>query len=230
MQTKSPKDHKSNFLVLKIIPVPISILGWILAFSVERHFMSFLPPIMEPYIALSSQILAIIICLGGAAFITFKDKESKGFFVVLINLLLIGVINFIAIPNLLRFEKAPWEKQSEPKQNLRAIYEAYKSYHSDHNTYPSGPSIQALGFNFNCVSISGWEPKGSIRYNYNCMNIEAFSPAANDSPCPPGIKTNADEASFTIAACGNLDNDTTVDVWTIDDAKHLRNVVDDVKR
>ena len=50
-----------------------------------------------------------------------------------------------------------------------------------------------------------------------------------DHPCHPGIVTSATKDSFTVAACGNTDNDETIDVWTIDDANHLRNVVDDVK-
>ena len=126
--------------------------------------------------------------------------------------------------------KVPRHRQYEARQNLGAIYTAYFSYHFDNNTYPSAPFIFVKGVKYNCLAVSDWEPKGTIRYNYNCMNTEAFSPAVNDSPCPPGIVTSATRDSFTIAACGNIDNDATVDVWTIDDAKHLRNVVDDVKR
>jgi len=137
------------------------------------------------------------------------------------------VIYLLSSNVLLRNKGVP---QSEGKQNLGAIYTAYTSYHSDNNTYPSAPFITLQGTTFNCLAIADWEPKGNIRYNYNCMNTEVFSPAINDSPCPPGIATNATKDTFTIAACGNIDNDTTIDVWTIDDAKHLRNVVDDVKK
>ena len=120
-------------------------------------------------------------------------------------------------------------KQFEANQNLSAIYSAYQSYHSDHHTYPSSPSIQVGNTAYNCFSITGWEPKGALRYNYNCMNIEAFSGNWVNFPCPSGIITNANKNSFTIASCGNMDADSTVDVWTIDDAKHLKNVIDDVK-
>jgi hypothetical protein len=157
---------------------------------------------------------------------------------------ILAVCAAIAIPN---FKSGP-SKNDEAKQNLGAIFTAYTSYHSNYGTYPSAPLIKvgqrcrsqdcpcsAPDIQFgntivNCIAITGWEPKGQIRYNYNCMNTEVFSPATNDSPCPPGIYTSATKDSFTIAACGNVDNDTTVDVWTIDDARHLRNVVDDVKK
>jgi hypothetical protein len=131
--------------------------------------------------------------------------------------------------NLFRYLARGVPGQIEAKKNLAAIYTAYQAYHSNYNTYPSSPSTQIDDTVYNCLSVAGWRPKGTIRNNYNCMNTEAFSPAANDSPCPLGIITSATKDSFTIAACGNVDNDTTVDVWTINDAKHLRNVVDDVK-
>ena len=146
---------------------------------------------------------------------------------VLLLIVVFGTLIYLSIPNFLRYSGR--SKNSEAKQNLGAIFTAYTSYHSDYNTYPSASFITLQGKDFNCLEAADWEPKGTIRYNYNCMNIEAFSPPTNDSPCPPGIVTSATKDSFTVAACGNVDNDTTVDVWTIDDAKHLRNVVDDVK-
>jgi len=158
-----------------------------------------------------------------------KPKKSNK---ACLPIIVVGGICFIlaaiAIPNFLRF--CARAKQSEAKQNLGAIYSAYQSYNSDHHTYPSAPSIQTGATVLNCFAIAGWEPKGQIRYNYNCMNIEAFSPATNDSPCPPGIFTTAAKDSFTVATCGNVDNDTTVDVWTINDSKKLKNVIDDVRK
>ena len=140
-----------------------------------------------------------------------------------------GILVFlvILIPNFLRFNARA--NQSEAKQNLGAIYNAYAEYHKRHHTYPSTYLIEQGDTIFNCFNIAGWTPKGNIRYNYNCMDAEIFSPVTNNYHCPD-IYTIADKDSFTIAACGNVDNDATVDVWTIDDAKHLRNVVDDVKK
>ena len=140
--------------------------------------------------------------------------------------LLIG----LAIPNYLEFPARA--KQSEAKENLRAIYTAYQSYFSDYHTYPSLPSIQIGNTTANCFSIVGWAPKGQIRYNYNCMNNEIFRPEDyhQEYPCPEGIMTSANQNSFTVAACGNVDNVSTVDVWTINDVKKLKNVIDDVRK
>jgi type II secretory pathway pseudopilin PulG len=156
----------------------------------------------------------------------FNDYVGAGTRLV-IGIILLLVLA-IAIPNIFRFSAR--SKQGEAKQYLGAIYDAYIEYNRKYETYPSYPYIPVGDTVYNCMSIADWEPKGTIRYNYNCMNTEAFSPAFRDSPCPPGIITTATKDSFTIAACGNVDADTTTDVWTIDDAKHLRNVVDDVKK
>jgi len=154
------------------------------------------------------------------------SKSLINLWEVILLIAVFGMILWIVIPNIYRLPP----KQNEAKQNLKAIYSAYQQYHSDHHTYPSLPSIQIGNTIVNCLEIADWKPAGTIRYNYNCMSIEAFSPATNDSPCPPGIVTTATKDSFTIAACGNVDNDTTVDVWTINDSKKLKNVIDDVRK
>jgi len=158
-----------------------------------------------------------------------KQSDSSWLINGIIIFFVVGILAAIAIPNFNRSNGPRGGKQSEAKQNLGAIFTAYTSYHSDYNTYPSAPFITIKDATYNCLAFADWEPKGQIRYNYNCMNTEAFSPATNDSPCPPGIVTTATKDSFTIAACGNVDNDATIDVWTINDQKKLKNIVDDVK-
>ena len=158
--------------------------------------------------------------------------KRKGFTLIelMIVVAIIGILAAIAIPNFLRFQARA--KQSEAKQNLGAIFTAYTAYFSDNNTFPGAQSAQVGSGTFNCLQIADWEPKGTIRYNYNCMTIEAFSPPVGDSPCGSlvgGAVTNGTQLDFTVAACGNVDNDATIDQWTMDTAKKLRNVQDDVK-
>lgn len=160
-----------------------------------------------------------------------NQKQSKSSWLIngIIIFFFVGILVAIAIPNFLRFSAR--ETQSEAKQNLGAIFTAYTAYFSDNNTFPSAPFITIKGNTFNCLNIADWEPKGQIRYNYNCMGSEAFSPGryAHNYPCPPEIVTRADKNSFTVAACGNIDNDATLDVWTINNAKQLINVINDKK-
>ena len=156
-----------------------------------------------------------------------KKQSNTLSFIVIVSIVM--TVLAIAIPNYLRFTARA--KQSEAKLNLLAIYSAYQSYHNSFHSYPSSPYIQKGDSVYNCFTITTWMPKEeeySRRSNYYCMNTEFFSPSSMDNPCPKDIVITATKDSFTIAACGNVDNDTTVDVWTIDDAKHLRNVMDDV--
>ena len=42
------------------------------------------------------------------------------------------------------------------------------------------------------------------------------------------LKTG-DSSSFTATAKGNLDDDTALDIWTIDQNKNLQNIMNDIK-
>jgi len=156
--------------------------------------------------------------------------KRKGFTLIelMIVVAIIGILAAIAIPNFLRFQARA--KQSEAKQNLGAIFTAYTAYFSDNNTFPGAVSVTVGGSSFNCLAVADWEPKGQIRYNYNCVGIPAFSPAVNNSACTTSMALTAGtQTDFTVAACGNVDNDAFVDEWTIDTAKRLKNAFDDVK-
>jgi type IV pilus assembly protein PilA len=160
-------------------------------------------------------------------------KRARGFTLIelMIVVAIIGILAAIAIPNFLRFQARA--KQSEAKQNLGAIFSAYISYFSDISTYPSAASITVGTQTYNCLNITDWEPKGQLRYTYECMNTAAFWPGWDSGMaairCNPAVATVGTQIDFTVAACGNIDNDATQDQWSIDNAKHFSNVTDDVK-
>lgn len=188
--------------------------------NLDVGIISFVPMILA---AIPASLSAII----GFFQIYFSKGRLKGNGYCAIGIFVSLFVILIGTPNFLRFQARA--KQSPAKFNLDAIYTAYQAYHSDYNTYPSSPSIQVGNTVYNCLSITGWKPKNSTRYNFNCMNIEVFSSSYVDFPCPSGTVTSASKDKFTFASCTNLDGDLTIDVWTIDEAKHLKNVIDDVK-
>jgi hypothetical protein len=100
--------------------------------------------------------------------------------------------------------------QSEAKQNLGAIFTAYTAYYSDYNTFPSAPYITKNGKTYNCLSIADWAPKGKIRYSYKCMGTVVYSPRRGGVDCEEAI-TGASSIDFTVAACANIDRDSTID-------------------
>ena len=134
----------------------------------------------------------------------------------------------LAIVFTTNFDRGHFHCQSEAKQNLAAIWTAYTSYYSDYGTFPRAPYIVKNGKTYNCLSIADWEPKKNFRYSYKCMGTVVYSPRRGGVDCEEAI-TGASQNDFTVAACANIDRDSTVDEWTIDTAKKLKNIVDDVK-
>ncbi|OGP58275.1 MAG: hypothetical protein A2V67_20570 [Deltaproteobacteria bacterium RBG_13_61_14] len=134
----------------------------------------------------------------------------------------------IAIPNFLKFKvRSAKSPQSEAKTNLGAIYMAQLSYFSDHLTYAGGSDT---------FKLINWEPAGQNRYAYYCQG--AMIPNKNTrylkEPPLPGRNWPVDQVpatsdtGFTCMAVGNIDNDDTLDVWSINDSKILRNDLNDI--
>jgi hypothetical protein len=82
-------------------------------------------------------------------------------------------------------------KQAEAKGILKQIYKMQRVYHQEHDTYgANGQSVSASG-SFISLDI---EIMSSARYVYSII---------------------ADSMTFTATATANLDDDVTIDTWTI---------------
>ena len=150
-----------------------------------------------------------------------KMQSKKGFTLIelMIVVAIIGILAAIAIPNFLRFQAK--SKQSEAKTNLGGIFTAQTSYFSENNVFGDFAQI-------------AWSPVGSKQiYTY-------FSGATGDSKAPPVIAasawvgtpapamSNTAPVGFTAAAIGNIDSDTVLDSWYVNDVKTLSPISDDV--
>jgi type IV pilus assembly protein PilA len=161
-----------------------------------------------------------------------KEKK-KGFTLIelMIVVAIIGILAAIAIPNFLRFQAR--SKQSEAKQNLGSIYTAYTSYFSDNNTYPDANITAGLalpdGSTVNCFSIADWQPKGQNRYAYECNDYLAFPNLQGTALTACTQTTAATATGFTVAACGNVDNDNYLDEWYENDQKVQNNQCNDIR-
>jgi len=161
-----------------------------------------------------------------------KFKQGFTLIELMIVVAIIGILAAIAIPNFMRFQARA--RQTEAKSHLGAIYTAYIGYLSDNSTYPSSATIVLGAGTFDCLRIADWAPKGNTRYNYECMGTVAFSAtaqgAAHIAPggsCGSPVVSAANTTTFTILACGNVDQDPVYDIWTINDSKALDNVCPD---
>ena len=149
----------------------------------------------------------------------FKKMNGKGFTLIelMIVVAIIGILAAIAIPNFLKFQAKA--KQSEAKNNLSALYTAEMSTFGELNSFAA------------TFAAANWSPEGTSRYEYFLTSTETTTGSGAGSAtgltAPTGVGVTATD--FTAGAAGNVDTETTVyDQWTIDDKKHLTNIVNDV--
>jgi prepilin-type N-terminal cleavage/methylation domain-containing protein len=135
------------------------------------------------------------------------QKNNKGFTLIelMIVVVIIGILAAMAIPRYMR--AATKAKQSEARGILKQIYTMQKAYFVEFDNYCRNGIVanaaQPLAFAPLAVEIMP-----SARYVYT-MSVN-------------GVQ-------FTCTAQANLDDDATLDTWTIDENGVLTCVSDDAK-
>jgi len=137
---------------------------------------------------------------------TFLRKRNKtGFTLIelMVVVVIIGILAALAIPRFMM--SASKSKQSEAKQLLKQIYSMQRAYFMLNESYALN-GVTASVAAPQAFSIIHVEIMGSSRYSYS-MTVAG--------------------STFICTATANLDDDATIDTWTMDNAGLLINTIDD---
>ena len=148
------------------------------------------------------------------------QPNQKGFTLIelMIVVAIIGILAAIAIPNFLKYQAK--SRQTEARTNLGGVFVAATSYFGEQAQYGD---FSQMGF-----ALAG----SSNRYTYRSGAASAGGFSGNNDGTdriPQGVGTCCDAEGtirannttngFTATAAGNLDTDTALDQWYVNDAK-----------
>ncbi len=164
-------------------------------------------------------ILAIVSLVksGEPAFAARKTLSIITLVMGLVYVPVVGILAAIAIPNFVRFQARA--KQSECKSNLKAAFYAQKAYFADKDVW--GATAKQIGFTVD----------GRNRYAYQIgpdsvvpAMVSTTSEAELEAGHPPGLleQVGVQGDAVLMTCAGNIDNDATIDVWSVSSAQ--RNV------
>lgn len=135
-----------------------------------------------------------------------KRSNDNGFTLIelMIVVVIIGILAAMAIPRFM--EASTKAKQTEVQLIMKQIYVNQRSYRQEANSY--------------------YQPAGAA----STANPNAFSQIWVEimDPCKYSFTIVANATSFTCTATANIDDDATMDTWTIDENGILTNTVNDV--
>ena len=163
-------------------------------------------------------IILAIVSLAKASEPAYAARKTLAIITLVLGIVyvpVVGILAAIAIPNFIKFQAR--SKQSECKVNLKSAYFAQQAYFADKGDY--GKTAAEIGFS----------PEKGNRYLYQ-ISAEGLVPATQSTLSTADLQAGytpglidlvgthgqcPDNCVLTMVCAGNIDNDPTVDVWSI---------------
>jgi type IV pilus assembly protein PilA len=157
-----------------------------------------------------------------------RMKGQKGFTLIelMIVVAIIGILAAIAIPNFLRYQAK--SRQSEAKTNLSAIFVSQTAFFGEQGRY-SG--FNEIGYTLAGNTNRYWYRAAATDTTGTQTTVEQLqSLLTTPDPGDNAVPAQSSNTGFTATAHGNVDGDTTIDRWYVNDLKQglTLAVVDDV--
>jgi len=158
---------------------------------------------------------------------------GKGFTLLelMVTLAIIGILAAISVPNFLKLQAR--SKQSEAKTNLRALFQFEQAFLLEHSVYTTAVARLAfapergnryqysLSVSQNTDNRTGTTASTSTTADTIMIDTFKYGSAATvgipaTAICSfPSVTPGPVGASFTAVAQGNIDDDATIDVWSV---------------
>ncbi len=182
-------------------------------------------------------LLPVGIVLGVIALVQAKGSKTLAALAVALPVAAIpvfGILAAIAIPNFIKFQARA--KQGEVKTNLHAAFVAEKAFYEESKTFSLHPEQIGFAPERGNRYLYVFAMKGTVAPNTGAPSKDAMGVGIDTQKFPTmsnelslntiprevadkvGVSGQCPECEVTIVAAGNIDNDPTMDVWTVSSA------------